>query len=375
MKICMVSKFPPIQGGIAARTYWLARGLAEAGHEITIVTNSASVEKDYKICGCDNHLKTLKNISIQSISDATPWHIPNSQEYAIRLLNSVLGLVGSKQFDLIDAGYLIPYGIISYLAHRITALPYVIRHGGSDIVKFMDHPEYRDIIKKTISSASLVVTDENHEKILHSLNQNTIILPPYVPDERAFKPSNEASCNIPTFAYIGKANYFWRRKGLDAITNMFDKVDSGNYRLIFVTEGLGLEDFRNSLSPNMRDQIFFQPFIPPWEMPLLLTSIDYLFHFAVDEPIENPSSLVLEALATSVEVITNQDLPISDGVHKLDPSNIDAGARYLEDIISSHSDKQLRDPVKKQLLRPDYQHYIHQYVEAYNCVLETWGGT
>ncbi|PIZ41582.1 MAG: hypothetical protein COY37_02075 [Candidatus Aquicultor secundus] len=370
MKICMVSKFPPIQGGIAARTYWLARGLAEAGHEITIVTNSASVEKNYKICGCDEHLRTLKNISVQSISDATPWHIPNSQEYTIRLLNRILQLLRSKHFDLIDAGYLVPYGIVAYLAHKVTSVPYVIRHGGSDIAKFMDNPEYRDVIKETISAANLVVTDEKHEKINGLLNPNTIVLPPYVPDERAFKPTNKADKSVPVFAYIGKVNFFWRRKGLDTIASMFKELDSSNYRLIFVAEGLGLEDFKNSLSPNMRDRISFQPFVPPWEMPGLLASIDYLFHFVVDEPIENPPNLVLEALASGTEILTNQDLQTSDGVHKLDPSDIHTCANYLGDFISDYPSHKPNGQAKLPFLKPNRQRYIQQNIEIYHRLLK-----
>ena len=37
MRICLLSKFPPIQGGISARTYWMAQGFAERGIETHVV--------------------------------------------------------------------------------------------------------------------------------------------------------------------------------------------------------------------------------------------------------------------------------------------------------------------------------------------------
>jgi hypothetical protein len=49
MKICLVGKYPPIEGGVSAQTYWLARGLAERGHEIHVVTNADEVEDTYRL--------------------------------------------------------------------------------------------------------------------------------------------------------------------------------------------------------------------------------------------------------------------------------------------------------------------------------------
>ncbi len=49
MKICIVGKYPPIQGGVSAQTYWAARGLAERGHQVYVVTNAADAEDAYRI--------------------------------------------------------------------------------------------------------------------------------------------------------------------------------------------------------------------------------------------------------------------------------------------------------------------------------------
>jgi hypothetical protein len=44
MRICFIGKYPPIQGGVSAQTYWAVRGLAERGHEVCVVTNADEVE-------------------------------------------------------------------------------------------------------------------------------------------------------------------------------------------------------------------------------------------------------------------------------------------------------------------------------------------
>src|ERR1700730_1658311 len=49
LRVCIVGKYPPIEGGVSATTYWLARGLAARGHEIYIVTNADEVEGRYRM--------------------------------------------------------------------------------------------------------------------------------------------------------------------------------------------------------------------------------------------------------------------------------------------------------------------------------------
>jgi hypothetical protein len=41
MRLCLIGKYPPIQGGVSARTYQLAHGLARRGHDVYVVTNAA----------------------------------------------------------------------------------------------------------------------------------------------------------------------------------------------------------------------------------------------------------------------------------------------------------------------------------------------
>jgi hypothetical protein len=49
VRICFVGKYPPIQGGISAQSYWAIRGLAVRGHKVCVVTNAAEVEDGYRL--------------------------------------------------------------------------------------------------------------------------------------------------------------------------------------------------------------------------------------------------------------------------------------------------------------------------------------
>lgn len=48
MRICIVGKYPPIEGGVSARVYWLAKALGERGHKIHIISNALEIESEYK---------------------------------------------------------------------------------------------------------------------------------------------------------------------------------------------------------------------------------------------------------------------------------------------------------------------------------------
>ena len=44
MRICILGKFPPIEGGVSHQTHLAAHELARRGHDVAVVTNAAQVE-------------------------------------------------------------------------------------------------------------------------------------------------------------------------------------------------------------------------------------------------------------------------------------------------------------------------------------------
>src|ERR1700674_5650717 len=49
MNICFVCKYPPIEGGVSMHVYWTARGLAQRGHRVFVVTNANEVEPAFRL--------------------------------------------------------------------------------------------------------------------------------------------------------------------------------------------------------------------------------------------------------------------------------------------------------------------------------------
>lgn len=320
MRTCIISKYPPIQGGISSKTYWLAQGFAEKGVEVHVVTNADCVEKEYRIE--DSVPEPPPNLTIHNIIPDIPWHIPNSVLYVPRLLDKALEVVGKNRIDVIDTNYLIPYGIVGYLVSTITGIPYVIRHGGSDLAKFLKAGLLKHLLERVIQKAAVVITDEKNKALFEGINPNIAILPRYIPDERFFCPSS-ASRKVPTFAYIGKINHYWKYKSLDKIVDIFSKIEE-DHNLLLVGQGNGFSDFQQYVDRQGLKNHEFKKFVHPVRMPSLLNSIDYLLHFEKNNPIKDFSNIVCESLWSGITIITDMS------------TNVNDYAQYTRDLSDNH---------------------------------------
>jgi len=279
----------------------------DGGHEVALVTNAGSVEAEYRIGSCDDHLSWLvreRGLRLRDVSGPPPWHVPHSPDYLERLLNQLVGVLGEGRWDVIESGYLVPYGIAGYLASRLTGVPHVVRHGGSDIAKFLNHPAYSTLLRAVLVDAERVITDEHHEAVLSSLGAKTERRPVYEVNESAFVPAERRQHGGPrVYAYIGKINYHWRRKGLDRIIDWYAAQDPSEVSLRLIAQGVGESDFKQWMYEHLGRVLPLEPFVPPWAMPELLRSIDAVFALDVDETVHNTSFLAIEARQMGVEVI------------------------------------------------------------------------
>ena len=48
MRVCLIGKYPPIQGGVSMRTYHMAHELAKRGHQVQVITNAREVELPWR---------------------------------------------------------------------------------------------------------------------------------------------------------------------------------------------------------------------------------------------------------------------------------------------------------------------------------------
>ena len=302
-EIIYISKYPPLEGGIASKTYWLTNALARSGHTIHVVTDAVAVDTHLTIPNAD-HPPETPGVSIHRADQVVPWHIPNDNHRSISLLDKALEVVAEKKPDLIVSGYLVPYGIIASHLSRLTGIPFVLKHGGSDIRKFLLNDVWPQTLPRALSEACQVVTDYDNQDHIRRFTKSVKVLPPYVPDPSAFSSFPRPARDTTTLALIGKANYHWHHKSWQKIVDLWGQLGDG-FKFMIVSQGIGLEDFKASVPTDMVNKINWLPFVPPWNMPNLLRTIDGLLYFQGQLPFPMFSNTILEALACGTTVLTD----------------------------------------------------------------------
>lgn len=160
MRICLIGKYPPIEGGVSAETFWTSRLLAGHGHDVHVVTNAAETEVEHRmwfLAGDADRLESeypsgrVRVHFTQAGIDADRYYIPAGQPTVTRLAGIATEVTRAHECDLIIGWYLEPYGVAAGLAAQWTARPYVVRHAGSDLFALAADaelaPAYRELLR------------------------------------------------------------------------------------------------------------------------------------------------------------------------------------------------------------------------------------
>lgn len=285
MRICFIGKYPPIEGGVSARVYWLAKALGKNGHEVHIVTNSQEVESDYKEIFDTNDPEFIpRNVYLHSTNESTnPWHIPFSKAYSERIGNLAIEIIEKYDLQLIDTYYILPYAIAGFIAKNITGKPQVIHHAGSDINKLFSSNSYKTIFKSVFQRVDKIITIPQHKEMFLSLGVKESILDfndEISIDTDAFNPGvtpfqlseyiEDTKFKCPIITYIGKINFYWQMKGLYELIEAAKNIED-DFRLLFVSNGKGLMEFKNLIKEkNLEKKSIFIDFLPPWKIPSII---------------------------------------------------------------------------------------------------------
>jgi len=371
-KIALLSKYPPLEGGIAAKTYWLAHGLATRGHEIHIITHGIFAGREYRIQSAEREPDTTPNLWVHRPPDKIPWHIPEDNENTLALLDLTINVIREHSVQILDTGYLIPYGILGHLAKCSTDVYHVVRHGGSDIEKFLSKQVLGTVLNEAISRADRVVTDTHYRDLLEQVTSRLVFQPAYVPDGTVFTPSKVLHPQL-RLAVIGKINYYWQHKSLHLIADIMRQL-TGQFECWFTGQGNGMADLRQSLGPETVASFKWRPFVNPWEMPQLLNQLDGIFIFESGLPHTVVSNLALEAICSGVGIITDrvnfaetyQDIVKMDKnqVIVVSPSKPSLAAEMIEQWVRERAHIA---PLPQQLI--SYQEYLSANEAIYANIL------
>jgi glycosyltransferase involved in cell wall biosynthesis len=305
LRICIIGKFPPIQGGVSARTYWAAHGLARLGHEVHVVTNAKEAalpfrmhmrDEDWARCTADYGDGSVA-VHWTDPVDASQSFIPMASPFVTKLA-AIAGRVHSDQpFDLIYSHYLEPYGVAGHLAAEMAGVPHVVRLAGSDAGRLWRHPQFEALYDHVLRSAEVVIAVGRvaEHAIARGVAANRICAAGgfVVPDDlftpagprldipgllaetdAAFSPLlwGEFVSGRPHIGVYGKLG---ERKGSFALLAAMQRLKSAGLDVGIVAlahGGLTVEGaFRaRALELGLADRILQIPFLPHWRVPEFL---------------------------------------------------------------------------------------------------------
>lgn len=326
MKILLIGKYPPMQGGISAKTFWLYSHLQKQGFEFKIVTLKKS---HYEI----PHSKFDDSVVV--INDKKiPWHIPETNLIDDRIINVALKIAKNFDPDLIETNYLWPFCKDALVISKILKKPLLVRHAGSDIQKFYNDEEFKEIINFYFNEAVAIVTNITSSHLLNKMHINTdkiFCLQRYIPDPEIFSPNKKNK----TFdiLFTGKINYHWRQKGL---VQLLQVIKRNKLRALFIIDGNYKDEILNMISTEkLNSYIEIIDFISPDKMPNIYNSCRFVWCWEDKGVVEDFSNLIWEAIFCNIPCIFNSDV-----AGKIKKEGID---KSFDSLLYSMNEEELID--------------------------------
>ncbi|MCF7907318.1 MAG: glycosyltransferase family 4 protein [Candidatus Omnitrophica bacterium] len=291
MNICILGKYPPIQGGVSTCNYWLSKALGQRGHKVFVVTNAEEAGFEYReqIYPSDARQLEPKNVRVFSTQPLSRRFIPQYQPFIAKLASMAIEIVKKNKIDVLYSNYLLPYGVAGLLVKQATGVPWFLDHAGSDITNLFDEPELRPIFLELFKNADLVV---NSPQVKSRLVDSGVIpedkLSPSIgkmsytralddsfhPQAKPFDLSDyfdRFNRRLPVFTFLGKISPL---KKTFAFVEAAAKLPKGKFYLLFVTEkGRMRIHLRNLIrEKGLLPYTCLLDFKPPWLVPSIITA-------------------------------------------------------------------------------------------------------
>ena len=328
MRICMVCKFPPIQGGVSMHSYHYAHGLAKRGHDVHVVTNATEVrppfralmrEADWARCEADYDKGSVR-VHWTDPVDSRQFTIPKSSHDVTKLASLAIDVAQSRDASVVFSYYLAPYGVAGHLAAQATGRPHVLRTAGSDAGRLWDHPQFKPLYDAVFLAADTVSTGPRTARTLRSVGIPQARIRPdgdlLVPDPAFGEPAapldlraiqtlaNASDTDVPApfgdmppdLPAIGIYGKLGERKGTFALLDALDQIRDTGRQIGLLVMGHGrprVENaFRRAVSDRaLADRVLQIPFLPNWRVPefiarcLAVCALEQDFPIAIHMPI------------------------------------------------------------------------------------------
>jgi hypothetical protein len=219
-------------------------------------------------------------------------------------LNKTFEVIDKFKPDIIETNYLWPFCSVAVFISQYINKPLLIRHAGSDILKFQKDKDFRNIICRYFGLADKIVTNSTCNKIVSNLcdkKDKIILLDRYIPDTEFFF---EKKCRKKyDILFAGKINYYWNLKGIEQLINI---IKINNLKALFIIDGNYVNDIHNIVqNENLSGNIATIKFVHPAKMPQFINQSKSIWYWEDEASLDDFSNLIWESFFCRVPCFIN----------------------------------------------------------------------
>jgi len=304
-------EFPPIGGGGANASYLLARQFTEMGHQVYVITGHYENLAKQEVFD-DIHVHRIFTFRLPTL----PWKLKSTQYYsaeaslysfAFLSLRPILQLIKEVDPDILHGIFLVPSGLPTVLAGKLTKSPTVVTLAGADVYspnRFHRQQQiFRSIYKYVLKSSDVVtaVSSDIKKRAQKILNRFIYVFP-WAVDANKFHPSVEPMFSVHGSVILGVGRLV-PRKRFSFLIHAFAKVKQQvpGARLVIVGHGPEAPKLKQlSQKLGIQESVHFMGFISDKALPSAYAMAKVV---AIPSYHEGLSLVGLEAIASGKPVV------------------------------------------------------------------------
>lgn len=317
-------EYPPLGGGAANATAYLLDEFSRMdGMFVDLVT--ASIDNAYRRECIGERIvihrlpigKNASNLHFQSVKDILT--------YAWKSYRFAQTLLQEEKYDIIQAFFTVPCGLVAWRLHREYGVPYIVSLRGSDVPGYSDrfrflYPFLRPIARCIWRGASAVISNSQglKELALQTSPRQSISIIPNGVDTKHFMPKEHELSTASNMIHLTLgASRVTDRKG---IAYLIEAVHLLKDEYVFSLKVIGEGNAKARLEQmvvehGLQSQITFVGRVPREETLRYYQEADI---FVLPSLNEGMSNAMLEALACGLPIITTR----TGGVDELVPEGV-----------------------------------------------------